>query len=269
MADGTDGLLARLSWAIPCVGLAILGLLVYSEAMRPPPEVQLAVVVFSAVIGLFAAIAALLVSRRRQTSDTNAQQGRRTGEALLGGACCAITLALLGTGVLAGSAEKSRKDQTVANAAGFGQEVLASAGWYGAVEIAPNTRVFAREVPNTTYMGVAFASNFVTPFGLMIVGASNGGKAPIEIDLATVEIESQGGKRFSPLERGKILSEARQGRAELQQAHGGPYQVLPGRSLGNGWLFLPPDMNLAQIDALVLRVNGEPIRVEGRIVKPN
>jgi hypothetical protein len=252
MAEGNSPMVghARLSWVLVCGAVASLGVLGRLPGMAPAPRVLLIGAVMAAAAGLALAVLAWKGQRRH---------------AMLGAGASLLVLLVLGLAALSGaSLRRSRAAEEAGVVRASAAAPLEADGWYGATAVGA-LRLFALEVDRGGALGRMITDNFTRSFIPVVVGADNSaGGTTVVLDLQGTRLVFADGTAGDVLDRGAILAGARQGGAEARRLHGGPYRIAPGQSLGNGLLFLPPEVVLERVAALSLLVDGNRVTVPGR-----
>jgi hypothetical protein len=252
---------AKLSYGLPALGLALLALFDKLEVTTPSVEQR---VWFGAIVALggLAAAGGVIVALRRGRRD----DGRAKRLALAGLAVNTLVLLLMSTALLAGLDEQETRDLEATKMKQLGQAAAhESAGWVGGGEV-HGAQIFAFEIDPAGPLGQLFRSGLALPCQVLGLRIDNSrGAATLTLDLsAPVLTRTDGSHPNQPLARSNVLASATHGRDELMAGHAAPYRVAPGERRTNGLLFLPAEEATQSLASVTVLVNGEPVRLAGR-----
>jgi hypothetical protein len=242
--------LARLSWLVPCVALAALGLLERAGA-QPPAGLVLGLLLLAVVFG---ALIALVVRRR---GDEPARQ-----QALLGlGANAAVAL-ILGLAALAGVRARSQTEAQMARIRQSVLEQMVAGGWSGAIQVG-NARFLAAEM-NRGELKEVLSRTFRQPFTLVLMAVDNRqGQHDMVLDLSHVKVLYNDGRQDPGIDRATIMASTERTDEDVRK-HAAPYRVAKGQRFENALAFLPPGTDLKNVAGLEIRVNGGAVMMPGR-----
>ena len=248
--------LSLASWAVPCLGLAALGLIDKAGLVKSSPAAFAPGVLALGVFGLAAALLVLFLARRAPIL-------RRRGVFAL---CANATLlAVVLCAFVVGS---WRRESALANTAQQAKGVSIAAGehpgWYGTIELT-GARLYAMEIASGSALGKQLASLFPKVLTLCAFGVDNrGGQRDLEVDVSKVMVTFADGTTRKGLDRIAVLSAALRDKEGALATHVGPYLVPVGRNLKNGLIFLSALQPLDHAVGLTFLVNRERQTLSGR-----
>jgi hypothetical protein len=169
-------------------------------------------------------------------------------------------------GRAANAGATANRIRTAADAERAGQESFAEAGWFGVASYKGATITLV-SVSDTSPLAAELLAHLKTPVSVLVLGIDSSGTA------ATFPVDPTGGRihlkdgTSQPLpDMIHVLRTATREREDALRAFGPPFQVPPRGQLVGKVVFIPPNTDPAQIDAVSMTVDGKTINVQGKFL---